>query len=59
MALDYVEQHIGFARQLNKPLIIEEFGYPRDGDLYNPSVPTTMRDEFYADIHAAVFESAR
>ncbi len=58
-ARDYVAQHIGFARQLNKPLVIEEFGYPRNGDRYEPAVPTTMRDSFYADIHAAVLADAR
>lgn len=59
LAADYIRQHIGFARQLNKPLVIEEFGYPRDGDLYDPAVPTTLRDGFYADIHAAVLADAR
>lgn len=59
MAMDYVRQHIGFARELNKPLVIEEFGYPRDGDLFDPSAPTTLRDGFYADIHRAVLADAR
>ena len=59
MAIDYVSQHVGFARQLDKPLVIEEFGYPRDGDLYDPSVPTTLRDGFYQDVHAAVLADAQ
>ena len=59
LSTDYVARHIDFARQLDKPLVIEEFGYPRDGDLYDPTVPTTMRDGFYADIHAAVLADAR
>ena len=59
LSRDYVAQHIGFARQLNKPLVIEEFGYPRDGDAYDPPVPTSLRDGFYDDIHAAVLASAR
>ena len=28
---DYIATHIRLARQLGKPLVIEEFGYPRDG----------------------------
>lgn len=56
---DYVRQHIGFARQLGKPLVIEEFGYPRDGDAYDPATPTTLRDGFYSDIHAAVLADSR
>jgi mannan endo-1,4-beta-mannosidase len=59
LAADYIARHIGFARALDKPLVIEEFGYPRDGDGYDPAVPTTMRDGFYADVHAAVLADAR
>ena len=53
-AADYVARHIGLARQLGKPLVIEEFGYPRDGNLYDAATPTRLRDGFYGDIHAAV-----
>ncbi|HWQ87759.1 mannanase [Brevundimonas sp.] len=56
---DYIRQHIGFARELGKPLVIEEFGYPRDGDAYDPATPTTLRDGFYRDIHAAVLADSR
>lgn len=56
---DYIRQHIGFARDLDKPLVIEEFGYPRDGDACDPATPTTLRDGFYADIHAAVLADCR
>jgi mannan endo-1,4-beta-mannosidase len=44
---------------LNKPLVIEEFGYPRDGNLYDPTTPTTYRDRFYGEVHAAVLADAR
>lgn len=56
---EYIQQHIGFARELGKPLVIEEFGYPRDGDAFDPATPTTLRDGFYADIHAAVLADSR
>ena len=58
-AADYIARHIGFARQLGKPLVIEEFGYPRDGNLYDVASTTALRDEFYADIHAAVLADVR
>jgi mannan endo-1,4-beta-mannosidase len=32
-SVEYIEQHITVARRLNKPLVIEEFGLPRDGFL--------------------------
>lgn len=56
---EYIRQHIGFARELGKPLVIEEFGYPRDGDTYDPATAVTLRDGFYTDIHAAVLADGR
>ncbi|GGB40038.1 mannanase [Sphingomonas metalli] len=49
----YLAQHVGFARQLGKPLIIEEFGYPRDGGSNDPAATTVYRDRFYGLIYAA------
>lgn len=57
--IDYIASHVDIARGLNKPLAIEEFGYPRDGDLYDPSVSTTMRDDFYRTIYHAALDDAR
>ncbi len=51
---DYIARHVGFARTLNKPLIIEEFGYPRDGGSDDPAVSTRYKDRFYGLIYAAV-----
>jgi mannan endo-1,4-beta-mannosidase len=59
MTTDYIDRHVAMARTLDKPLVIEEFGYPRDGDRYSPSVPTTLRDQFYGAIHEAVLADAR
>ena len=59
LARDYIDQHVALAEQLGKPLVIEEFGYPRDGNRYEPGAPTTYRQGFYRDVHAAVLESAR
>jgi mannan endo-1,4-beta-mannosidase len=55
---DYIARHVALARRLGKPLVLEEFGYPRDGDVYSPEAPTTMRDAFYGMIHDAVLTSA-
>jgi mannan endo-1,4-beta-mannosidase len=43
----YLRPHIEIARQLRKPLVIEEFGYPRDGFSFSPSSSTKARDEYY------------
>ncbi len=50
---DYLRQHVAFARRLGKPLVVEEFGYPRDGGSNDPAAPTTYRDRFYGLIYAA------
>lgn len=56
---DYVARHVELAQRLDKPLVVEEFGYPRDGNRYGLDVPTTMRDAFYGMVHEAVITSAR
>jgi mannan endo-1,4-beta-mannosidase len=51
---DYVDQHVRIATRIGKPLIIEEFGYPRDGGSYDPSAATRFKDRFYRQICDAV-----
>ena len=53
LSADYLQQHVGFARRLNKPLVVEEFGFPRDGGSNDPAAATTYRDRFYGLIYAA------
>ena len=43
----YLQDHVAIARKLDKPLVIEEFGYPRDSFAYAPASPTTARDKYY------------
>jgi len=43
----YLQEHVAIARKLEKPLVIEEFGYPRDSFAYTPASPTTARDKYY------------
>jgi hypothetical protein len=46
----YVEEHLRVAERLDKPLVLEEFGLPRDGHSFDPAAPTTLRDGLYAKI---------
>jgi mannan endo-1,4-beta-mannosidase len=50
---DYIRRHVAMAERLGKPLVIEEFGFPRDGGLYDPGTPVTYRDRFYRLIYDA------
>lgn len=45
--LDYVKQHSDFMKAAGKPLVLEEFGYPRDGFQFEPGSSTEGRDAFY------------
>ena len=47
-SVKYVEENVAVARKLGKPLVIEEFGLPRDGHSFDPSSPTTFRDRYFA-----------
>ena len=51
---DYIDKHIAIAQKLDKPLVFEEFGFPRDDIAYDPGTPTTYKDRFYGLIYAAV-----
>jgi len=48
--LSYVDQHDTVARRLAKPLVLEEFGLPRDGHSFSPKAPVHLRDVYFASI---------
>ena len=56
---DYIAKSVEIARRAGKPLVIEEFGFPREGGSFGPAVPTTNKDRFYKLIYSAVEESIR
>ena len=43
----YVAMHVEQAARLGKPLVIEEFGYPRDAFSHDIQSATTERDRYY------------
>lgn len=54
----YIDDHLELARRIGKPLIIEEFGYPRDGFGFDRNCPTGGRDRIYGYVFSRVVESA-
>lgn len=44
---NYMTPHIALAEKLNKPLVLEEFGFPRDKECYRVGSPVIGRDKFY------------
>lgn len=47
---DYIAAHTALALKLEKPLVIEEFGFSRQNNQIGPNIPTNSRDRFYSHI---------
>ena len=54
---NYIAEHIELAKKLNKPLVIEEFGYSRKDNISGTDIPTDSRDMFYRFIFEQVKNS--
>lgn len=56
---DYINEHSAVANELNKPMVIEEFGLPRDEQSFEMNSPTKYRDIYYRDILSQWFRNKR
>lgn len=56
---DYIARHLALAGEIGKPLVIEEFGYPRDGGGYDTDEATSFKDGYYKLIYDHVEASAK
>lgn len=54
----YIDEHLHLAYVLRKPLVIEEFGYPRDGFSFDRGSSTAGRDAVYGYVFSRVIKSA-
>jgi mannan endo-1,4-beta-mannosidase len=50
----YMGRHALLAAQLGKPIVLEEFGFPRDGGSFDPAAPTVLRDRYFAAVYRMV-----
>ncbi|MDE6042705.1 MAG: cellulase family glycosylhydrolase [Muribaculaceae bacterium] len=48
--IEYIRPHHEAMKAAGKPLVLEEFGYPRDGMALAPGTPVTGRDAFYGRV---------
>lgn len=53
----YWDVHATAARQLNKPIVLEEFGLARDNEEYAPKTPVTWRDRYLLHIFEKTLHS--
>ena len=54
----YITASVAQAAELRKPLLLEEFGWPRDAGSIAVTAPTTARDAMYTMVFNAVIASA-
>ena len=50
----YINENVAIAVKLNKPLVIEEFGLPRDGQSFSVDAATSLRDEYFKRIFSFI-----
>ena len=55
----YIDEHMLVANRLNKPVVIEEFGFPRDHHKYTLDDTVTARDKYYENIFSQVVKSSK
>jgi mannan endo-1,4-beta-mannosidase len=53
-AKKYVNEHATLAAKVGKPILLEEFGFPRDGGSYEPTSPVTLRDQYFNEVYGLV-----
>jgi len=55
----YMEDHFAVARRLGKPIVLEEFGLPRDFHGYLPTETTSSRDSYYINAFQQVLDHCK
>lgn len=55
---NYIDEALGVAMRMNKPIVIEEFGFPRDGFSTSKTSTTNGRDNYYDYLFSAVCNPA-
>ena len=55
---DYIDRHLQICERIGKPLVMEEFGYPRDGFKFSLGSSTQGRDGYYKYVFSLVADNA-
>ena len=54
----YIDEHLEIAQKYGKPLVLEEFGYPRDGFRFDKTSTTQARNTYYQYIFNLITDTA-
>jgi mannan endo-1,4-beta-mannosidase len=52
----YIDNHLTIATRLKKPIVLEEFGFPRDSMSFIPGSATTLRDRYFEAVFSMIDE---
>jgi mannan endo-1,4-beta-mannosidase len=58
LSVDYIQQHLLLARWLGKPIVLEEFGFPRDSLKIDRGTSISWRNRFYERVLSLIADSA-
>ena len=47
---NFISKHVAIAKEINKPMVIEEFGLPRDNHQFNLQSPVLIRNSYFKEI---------
>lgn len=53
----YIDEHLDIGERIGKPVVLEEFGFPRDSFSFAPGSPTSCRDTYYEAIFSYIQEN--
>ncbi|HJV77296.1 MAG TPA: glycosyl hydrolase [Paludibacter sp.] len=56
---EYMANHMAVARKLSKPIVLEEFGFPRDHHQYNLQDSTSLRDAYYSSVFETIVKASK
>lgn len=56
---EYIEEHYALMSVAGKPMVLEEFGYPRDNYSVAQGSPTTARDTYYKYVFSIIRDSGK
>lgn len=57
--LEYINEAYERMSPIGRPIVLEEFGYPRDGFSFKPGSPTTGRDTYYKYVFSIIRDSGK
>jgi len=55
----YINEHAEQMQKINKPLVVEEFGLPRDNFSFSPASAVTYRNKYYAAVMETLVKSKK